>query len=108
MIKITVNNIENSLCCLDSVYRDTLAHSLVKLRYLSDTPLQLSLGTEFQQRELKRFYEKPLTANQIKKIINYISKEMKNDYQYWAFSNIASEYMNIANQIEKEKKAIER
>lgn len=108
MIKITVNNIENSLYSLDSVYRDVLAHSLVKLGYLSDTPLQLSLGTEFQQRELKIFYEKPLTAKQIKKIINYISKEMKNDYQYWAFSSIASEYINIANQIEKIKKTKER
>ena len=45
---MTIGMIEESLLSLDSEYRESLANCLVEKKYLSDTPLQLSLGTERQ------------------------------------------------------------
>ena len=37
---------------LDTEYREALAHSLMTLGYVSDTPLNLYYGTEEEKREL--------------------------------------------------------
>ena len=63
--EVTVEDIEMELCSLDTEYREALAYSLVELKYISDTPLKLKYGTEKQQNELKRFWEKPLKSKQI-------------------------------------------
>ncbi len=107
-IKVTINDIENDLFDLDTEYREALAHSLMELKYVSDSPLNLSLGTEEQQEELKRVYEKPLKTKQIKEIISFMDKEMKGDFQYGSFRGVVSKYMNLANQMEKDNKAKER
>ena len=107
-IKITITDIENDLCSLDTEYREALAHCLMELKYLSDSPLRLSLGTQEQQDELEKVYNKPLNSKQIKEIINFICDEMKGDFQYGRFSCIASTYINIANRIEKSSKPKER
>lgn len=103
--KITINTIEEDLSELDTEYREALAHCLVDLKYLSDTPLRLSIGNYEQQRELEKVRLKPLSDKQIMEIIKYISDEMKNDYQYGRFKNIASVYMN---RIGKNKKSEEK
>ena len=100
--RVTIEEINESLCDLDTEYRESLAHCLVELKYLSDSPLQLYYGTEKQQKELKEVNQKPLNANQIKEIMNYISNEMKGDFQYGEFKSIAKMYINIAKEIEQE------
>ena len=103
MIKtnVTVKQIEDSLCDLDTEYREALAYALMELKYVSDSPLRLLYGSEKQQLELKNVYEKPLKSKQIKEIINFISKKMRGDFQYGRYARIASTYLNIAEQMEK-------
>ena len=98
-LKVTIEEIEEDLCDLDTEYREALAKGLVDMKYLSDTPLSLKYGTDIQQQELKRVYSKPLSGKQLKDIINYISKDMQGDYQYGRYKGIASMYLNIADQI---------
>lgn len=107
-IKITINDIENDLCDLDTEYRESLAHALMDFKYLSDSPLRLSYGTEKQQKELEKVYEKPLKANEIKELISFIRNDMKGDYQYGRFNSIASKYIHNANLMEKNQKVKER
>lgn len=102
-IKVTIEEIEESLCDLDTEYREALAKALMELNYISDSPLRLSYGTEQQKQELKNAYEKPLKANEIKEIINFISKEMKGDFQYGSYTGIASMYLNMADRMNKNK-----
>lgn len=102
-IKITINDIEESLYSLDTEYREALASALMDLNYLSDSPLNLSFGTEKQQQELQKVYETPLKARQVKEIISYISKKMKGDFQYGGFVNIASRYNSLADKMNKNK-----
>ena len=101
--KITISDIENSLCDLDTEYREALAHCLMDKKYLSDSPLRLEMGTEKQQAELEMVWNKPLTAKQIKEIMNYISKEMSGDFQYGSFNGIKNYYMRIASEMAKGK-----
>lgn len=98
-IKVTINDIEFDLCdrTLDTEYREALAHALVKLGYLSDTPLRLSMGTEEQQQELERVCNKPLKPKQLKNIIEFISAEMKGDFQYGNFKPLMDYYLNLAD-----------
>lgn len=100
-IKVTINDIEESLYSLDSEYREALARALMDLNYVSDSPLKLSLGTEKQQQELQKVYEIPLKAKQVKEIISYISKKMKDDFQYGSFVNIALRYNSLADKMNK-------
>lgn len=107
-IKVTIEDIEESLYDLDTEYRESLAKALMYLNYLSNSPLMLSMGNEKQQQELKNVYERPLKSKEIKEIISYMSKDMKGDFQYGGFVGIASRYMNIANNMENKKKDMER
>ena len=87
-MKVTIEEIEEDLCDLDTEYREALAKGLVDMKYLSDTPLSLKYGTDMQQQELKRVYSKPLSGKQLKDIINYISKETAiSPLTYTAFSD---------------------
>lgn len=107
-IKVTIENIEESLCSLDSEYRESLAKVLMNLKYLSDSPLRLSYGNEKQQKELEMVYKRPLNSKEIKEIISFISKDMRGDYQYGSFAGIAKRYIDIANKIDLNKKDMER
>lgn len=106
-IKVTVSDIEEDLYSLDTEYREALAHALMNLKYVSDSPLNLSMGTEKQQQELQRVYETPLKPKQVKEIINFISKEMKGDFQYGGFIGIEKKYNDLAEKMLKNK-GIER
>ena len=103
---VTINDIELDLSDLDTEYREALAQCLVDLKYLSDTPLKLSIGGVKEQLELEKVTSKPLKGNQIKEIFEYISNKMKNDFQYGRFRNITSMYMKSIekNKISEEKK----
>lgn len=99
--QVTIDEIHESLYDLDTEYREALARALMKFKYVSDSPLNLSIGTKQQQAELKRVITKPLNANEIKKIINFMVNEMKDDFQYNKFEPIVSKYLNIAKQMQQ-------
>ncbi len=99
--RTTIEEIEEDLCDLDSEYREALANSLVKLKYISDTPIKLEYGTQEQRRELEKVWKKPLKGKQIEAIMKSIMQEMKGDFQYGRFVGIASSYMRIANDLKK-------
>lgn len=108
---VTIEDIEMSVCDrdLDTEYREALAKSLVELKYISDTPLNLKFGTEKQQKELERVWKKPLKAKQITEIINNIMNEMKGDFQYGRFLKLASYYLDTAKELQKrEEKKVKR
>ena len=62
--------------------------------------MQLSLGTEKQQKELEEVYNQVLTQKQVNEIVDYISNEMKDDFQYNSFKRIVSEYYNRKEELE--------
>lgn len=99
--KITIEDIKLSLYHLDTEYGEALARALIELKYLSDSPLNLSCGTEKQKRELERVYNKPLSAEQINELISFISDKMKNDFQYPQYSKIADEYKQIVESMKR-------
>lgn len=101
--KITIQDIEDSFYHLDTEYREALARALVDLKYLSDTPLNLSFGTEKQKRELERVYNKSLSAEQINEVMSFITDKMKNDFQYSQYSKIADEYKQIVDNMKKNR-----
>lgn len=107
MKNITINMIEESLLSLDTEYREALAHCLMDKKYLSASPLELSMGSEKQQKELDTVYNKPLNKKEVKEIIDYISNEMKSDFQYNQFKSIISLYdlkeSNIEEDLEIER-----
>ena len=108
-VQVTIDEIHDSLYDLDSEYGEALARALMDLNYVSDSPLNLSIGTKKQQEELKRVITKPLNEKEIREIINYMINKMKDDFQYNEFKPIASKYLNIAKKMrleENEKVAV--
>ena len=85
---------------LDTEYREALAHSLITLEYVSDSPLNLYLGTEKQKKELERVENMSLNSNQISEIIHLMMYEMRNDFQYGRFKPVANKYINISKEME--------
>lgn len=102
-IIVTAEDINESLCDLDTEYREALAHGLMHYKYISDSPLNLSMGSREKQKELERVMTMPLKSSQLKEIINFISNEMKGDFQYNQYSEIENYYIQIASKMEKEK-----
>lgn len=84
---------------LDTEYREAMAHALMTLGYVSDSPLNLSFGTPKQQKEIKEVEERPLDSNQISEIIHLMMYEMRNDFQYGRFKPIALKFLNISEQM---------
>lgn len=88
---------------LDTEYREALAHAMIQLEYVSDTPLNLYFGTEKEKKELERVENMSLDSNQISEIIHLMMYEMRNDFQYGRFKPVANKYINISKQMEKKK-----
>lgn len=100
---ITIENIEMEIddLGLDSEYGEALAKTLMKLNYISNSPLTLSYGTSEQRKELERVWKMPLNSKQIKEIIQGMVNEMKRDYQYGRFSSFVSKYIEKAQKMER-------
>ena len=86
---------------LDTEYREALAHSLMGLGYVSDSPLNLAMGTQKEKEEIERVERKALSSNQISEIIHLMMYEMRNDFQYGKFKPIALEFLNISEKMRK-------
>lgn len=101
---VTIKDIEESLWDgnLDSEYGEALAHSLMTLDFVSESPLRLHFGTPEQRQEIKRVESMPLNHNQISEIIHLMMHEMRNDFQYGRFKSIANHYINILKEMQKE------
>lgn len=98
--EVTVEDMFNDLENIDSEYRKALTKGLMDLKYLSDLPLNLIYGKSEQRTELKNVYSKPLNANQVRELMSFIDKDMKDDFQYFAFKRVHSRYLKLADLIE--------
>lgn len=107
--KITISDIRERLydANLDTEYREALAHAMMELGYVSDSPLNLYLGTEKQKKELERVETKRLSNNEISEIIHLMMYEMRNDFQYGRFKPVADYYVNISKDIELDNSKME-
>ena len=76
-----------------------MAHSIMALGYVSDTPLNLCFGTPEQQKEIKEVEERPLNSNQISEIIHLMMYEMRNDFQYGRFKPVALKFLDISEKM---------
>ena len=85
---ISIKNIQEDLENLDTEYREALAKALMDLKYINKSPLEMSMGTEEEKEELDRVYNKDLRPYQIEEIIRFISKEMKEDFQFESYKTI--------------------
>lgn len=101
MMKIKLSDIREATydANLDTEYREALAHSLMGLGYVSDSPLNLSMGTQKEKEEIERVERKALSSNQISEIIHLMMYEMRNDFQYGKFKQIALEFLNISEKM---------
>lgn len=112
MEKVRIDDIREALynANLDTEYREAMAHALMVLGYVSDSPLNLSFGTPEQQKEIREVEERALDSNQISEIIHLMMYEMRNDFQYGKFKPVAlkfldtSEKMRNTNQENKKEK----
>lgn len=84
---------------LDTEYREAMAHALMNLGYVSDSPLNLSFGTPEQRKEIKEVEERPLNSNQISEIIHLMMYEMRSDFQYGRFKHVALEFLDISEKM---------
>lgn len=102
--KVTIKGIRQSLydAYLDTEYREALAHAIMTLGYVKDTPFNMYFGTEKQKEEIERVESMPLDSNQISEIIHLMMYELRNDFQYGRFKPIANEYLNISEKMKKE------
>lgn len=101
---ISIKNIQEDLENLDTEYREALAKALMDLKYINKSPLEMSMGTEEEKEELDRVYNKDLRPYQIEEIIRFISKEMKEDFQFEEYKPIEDKYLKIAEDSKEKKK----
>ena len=76
---IRISNIREDLydANLDTEYREALANSLIILEYVSDSPLNLYLGTEEEKKELENLAEKiNMAKNTIEEAYNDMKREI--------------------------------
>lgn len=90
---------------LDTEYREALAHSMMTLGYIRDTPFNLYFGTPEQREKLENIENKPLDSNEISEIIHLMMYEMRDDFQYGKFKPIVTKFLNIA---EKMREPVEK
>lgn len=104
-IIVTTSDIRDRLwdANLDTEYREALASSMMLLNLVSDSPLNLSFGSEEQRQEIIRVENTPLTSNQLSEIIHLMMYEMRNDFQYGRFKLIAEEYISISKNMRKQE-----
>lgn len=98
---VTINDIREALydANLDTEYREAMAHSIMNLGYVSDSPLNLHFGTPEQKKEIKEVEERPLDSNQISEIIHLMMYEMRDDFQYGKFKPVVSRFLNISEKM---------
>lgn len=100
--KVTISDIRESLydANLDTEYREALAHAMIGLDYVSDSPLNLYFGTAKQKKEIEEVDSMPLDYNQISELIHLMMYEMRNDFQYGRFKPVADYYVNISKEVD--------
>lgn len=100
----SIKDIQEDLESPDTEYREALAKALMDLKYINKSPLKMSMGTEEEKEELDRIYNKDLRSYQIEEIIRFISKEMKEDFQFEEYKPIEDKYLKIAEASKGKKK----
>ena len=105
MKKVFISDIREDLydAYLDTEYREALANSLMSLKMISKSPMNLYFGTEKEKQELKKIEMTPLNSNQISEIIHLMMYQMRNDFQYGHFKPIVNKYINISEKMKKKE-----
>lgn len=101
---VTIKDIQTDLGELDTEYREALAEALMELKYINKSPLEMSMGTDEEQKALDDLYKKDLRPYQISEIIKFISKEMEGDFQFEEYKPIEKKYLQIVYEYNEEKK----
>lgn len=102
---VTIKDIQIDLEELDTEYREALAKALMDLKYINKSPVEMRMGIEEEKEELDRVYKKDLRPYQVEEIIRFISKEMKEDFQFESYKPIEEKYLKIAEDSKEKKKA---
>ena len=107
MKKVFISDIREDLydAYLDTEYREALANSLMNLKMLSDSPMNLHFGNEKEKLELEKVETTPLNSNQISEIIHLMMYEMRNDFQYGHFKPIVNKYIAISEKMKEKEQA---
>ena len=98
---VTIKDIKQALfdSYLDTEYHEALAHSMMVLGYVNDSPKNLFFGTPKQKEELEEVENRALTSNEISEIIHLMMYQMRNDFQYGIFKPITLEYLSISERM---------
>lgn len=96
---VTIKDIREATYGLDTEYRESLAHTMMALGYVSDSPMNLCFGTPKQRTELEEVESRPLSSNEISEIIHLMMYEMRNDFQYGEFKPIVFKFLNISEKM---------
>lgn len=101
MNKVTIREIKKDMnrCNLDSEYDEAFANTLMELKYIEDSPLDMYLGTEEEQKELERIETMPLNALQIKELMYFMMYKMRDDFQFGRFKKVIKKYLDISEEI---------
>lgn len=101
---VTIKDIQIDLEELDTEYREALAKALMDLKYINKSPVEMRMGIEEEKEELDRVYKKDLRPYQVEEIIRFISKEMKEDFQFESYKPIEEKYLKIAEDSKEKRK----
>ena len=98
---VTIKDIKQALfdSYLDTEYHESLAHSMLVLGYVNDSPKNLFFGTPKQKEELEEVENRALTSNEISEIIHLMMYKMRNDFQYGIFKPITLKYLSISERM---------
>ena len=105
---VTIEDIEESVYRLDTEYREAIARSMMKLKYISKTPLELYYGTDEEKVLLEKIMTKPLKGKELEAIIKCMMSIMKGDFQYGQFIGIASKYLDISKNMKLAEKQVKK
>ena len=92
---VTIKDIQEDLEELDTEYIETLAKALMDLKYINKSPVEMSMGTDEERKELDYLYKKDLRPYQISDIIKFISNEMEGDFQFEKYKPIEEKYLQV-------------
>lgn len=100
---VTIKDIQEDLEELDTEYIETLAKALMDLKYINKSPVEMSMGTDEERKELDYLYKKDLRPYQISDIIKFISNEMEGNFQFEKYKPIEEKYLQVVYEHEEKK-----
>ena len=102
---ITIKEITKTYPVIEGIGLSGQMHGLVLLdkndKILRNSIIWCDNRTGKEKEEIERVERKALSSNQISEIIHLMMYEMRNDFQYGKFKQIALEFLNISEKMRK-------